>query len=97
MMIMVIMVTKNVLPDENWSVAPSLFPLNLQNKKVSENYAKVSDFRKPQKSMYPILENHSKGSDFRKPHKSSRFQKTRKNIRFQKTTQKYQILENHEK
>ena len=88
MMIMVIMVTKNVLPDENWSVAPSLFPLNLQNKKVSENYAKVSDFRKPQKSMYPILENHSKGSDFRKPHKSSRFSEN---------PQKYQISENHTK
>ena len=105
MMIMVIMVTKNVLPDENWSVAPSLFPLNLQNKKVSENYAKVSDFRKPQKSIRfqktipkdQILENPIKVADFRKPAKISDFRKPHKSIRFQKTTEKYQILENHEK
>ena len=49
MMMMMMMMTMIVLPDENWGVAPSLFPLNLQNESV-RNPPKVSDFRKPKKS-----------------------------------------------
>ena len=45
MMMMMKKIMKIVLPDENWGVTPSLFPLNLQNENIRK-VQKISGFKK---------------------------------------------------